>query len=77
LVLSFLDRRLNFLSYRSKLNSNLIDRPYYGHGLFEAAKLARKLGCPRISAIEFGVASGASFAWWLNANQHPRAISKY
>jgi len=27
-----------------------------------------------IHYFEFGVASGASFAWWLNANQHPGSL---
>jgi hypothetical protein len=57
-VLRFLDRRLNFLGYPSKLDYNIIERPWYGHCLLHAAYLARRLGHPRISAIEFGVAGG-------------------
>jgi hypothetical protein len=33
-------------------------RPYYGHCMLQAARLARQLGYPRLSAIEFGVAGG-------------------
>jgi hypothetical protein len=58
IALRFLDRRLNFLPYPMKLNLSSIDRPHYGYGLLEAAKLARKLGIQRISAIEFGVGGG-------------------
>jgi hypothetical protein len=49
---------LNCLSYPQKLQNSLIDRPHYGHCLLQSALLARKLGYPRISAIEFGVAGG-------------------
>jgi len=54
-VLRWLDRRLDFLKYRAKLDCNAIDRPHYGHSLLQAAELARTLGHPRIAAIEFGV----------------------
>src|SRR5262245_39718650 len=33
-------------------------RPYYGHCMLQAARLARQLGYPTLSAIEFGVAGG-------------------
>ncbi|HKT17952.1 MAG TPA: hypothetical protein VJR47_07925 [Stellaceae bacterium] len=58
LALRYLDRRLNFLPYRAKLNHAAIERPHYGHCLLQAAQLAAKLGHPRVSAIEFGVAGG-------------------
>lgn len=59
LLLRFLDRRFDFLSYPAKLNLGVVDRPQYGHCLLKAAELARKLGHRRISAIEFGVAGGS------------------
>jgi hypothetical protein len=34
------------------------DRPHYAYGITSAAKLARSLGHPAISVIEFGVAGG-------------------
>lgn len=58
LVLRYLDRRLDFLSYRDKVRWNVIERPHYGHCLLESAVIAKRLGVPRISAIEFGVAGG-------------------
>lgn len=58
ILLRYLDRRLNFLDYRSKLNYGVLERPHFGHCLLHAALLARKLGHRRISAIEFGVAGG-------------------
>ena len=57
-LLRFLDQRLNFLQYPGKLHYNTIERPWYGHCLLHAARLAHKLGHKRISAIEFGVAGG-------------------
>ncbi|MQA67534.1 MAG: hypothetical protein GEU76_16800 [Alphaproteobacteria bacterium] len=57
-ALRALDRRLNFLSYASKLNYGVVERPHYGHCLLQAALIARKLGYPAITAIEFGVAGG-------------------
>ena len=54
-----LDRRFGLVrSYRRRLDYDLIERPHYGHCLLHAATLARKLGHPRVSAIEFGVAGG-------------------
>ena len=57
-IVRFVDRRLDFLPYPLKLDYNTIERPWYGHCLLHAAKLARKLGYRQISAIEFGVAGG-------------------
>lgn len=58
LVLRYLDRRLDLLSYADKLRWNTIERPHYGHSLLQSALLAKRLSVPRISAIEFGVAGG-------------------
>src|SRR6185503_7317687 len=33
-------------------------RPHFGWGVLQAAQLAKSIGIPRISAIEFGVAGG-------------------
>jgi hypothetical protein len=43
---------------RSKLDYDLFDRPHYAYCLANAARLARALGVPRLSALEFGVAGG-------------------
>ena len=58
LVLRLLDKGFGFLSYKDKIRYGSVDRPHYGYGVHQAALLARKLGVPRISAIEFGVAGG-------------------
>jgi hypothetical protein len=44
----------SLFSYEDRLKICAIDRPHYGHCLFEAAKLAARLKYPKISAIEFG-----------------------
>jgi hypothetical protein len=57
-LVRFVDQRFDLLPYPLKLDYNTVERPWYGHPLLHAAKLARKLGYKQISAIEFGVAGG-------------------
>lgn len=45
-------------SLSNKLEYDLFDRPHYAYCLANAARLARALRVPRISALEFGVAGG-------------------
>jgi hypothetical protein len=45
-----------FFAFRMLIDG--IDRPYYAYGLYQAAQEAKALGIKRISAYEFGVASG-------------------
>ncbi|MEE4212889.1 MAG: hypothetical protein V2I43_26885 [Parvularcula sp.] len=45
-------------SLSSKLDYDLFDRPHYAYCLANAARLARALEIPKISALEFGVAGG-------------------
>ena len=42
-----------------RLAFDAFDRPWYAHGIYEAARLAQGLGLPGITAIEFGVAHGS------------------
>jgi hypothetical protein len=58
LLLSWIDSRFNVLPYLKKLNYGTIEKPAYGYSVYQAAQLARTLGYPCISAIEFGVAGG-------------------
>jgi len=63
-LLRALDRRFGILKrFQVKLNYGLVERPFYGHGMLQAAILAKKLGHPRISCIEFGVAGGIGLVW--------------
>lgn len=58
LVLAAL-RRIPVGSHALRVALDLYPRPHYAYGVQQAAVLARRLGIPRISVIEFGVAGGA------------------
>jgi hypothetical protein len=51
-------KALGTASLPSKIEYDLFERPHYAYCLVNAARLARALGVPRISALEFGVAGG-------------------
>lgn len=51
-------RRLPFGSYELRCALDLYPRPHYAYGVQQAAVLAQRLGVPRISVVEFGVAGG-------------------
>lgn len=51
-------KRLGTAGLKSKLDYDLFDRPHYAYCIANAARLARALGVPRISVMEFGVAGG-------------------
>lgn len=48
-------------------------RPHYYSALFEAATLAKRLGIPKISTMEFGVAGGAGL---IALERHARRVSR-
>jgi hypothetical protein len=48
-----------FGSFRAKVDFDLVVRPHHAFGLLQAADWAKERGLARLSAIEFGVASGA------------------
>jgi len=62
-----------FGDYESKLKFGAIPRAQYGFCLYNAARLANKLGYKHISAIEFGVAGGNGL---VNLEFHAAQISK-
>jgi hypothetical protein len=62
-----------FGDYESKLKFGAIPRPNYGYCLYNAAKLAQRLGHTKISAIEFGVAGGNGL---LNFEYHAEQVSR-
>jgi hypothetical protein len=72
LMVRELARRLRLGSYRQRLRIGAIDRPHYGYCVYHAADLARKLGIPRISVLEFGVAGGNGV---LNLEYHARQVT--
>jgi hypothetical protein len=59
--------------YPRLIKHGAIDRPHYGYIVYQAADLARRLGVPRISVLEFGVAGGAGL---LNLEYHARRVSR-
>jgi hypothetical protein len=59
LVLQYLWRLIPLGSFRRRLAFDIITPPHFAYGLYQAALTAQRLGIPRISAIEFGVAGGS------------------
>ena len=58
-IYKFIFSRISFLfSFRTKVKLKIISRPHYAYCIFNACKLASKLGLKSISVIEFGVATG-------------------
>ena len=66
-------RRWRLGSYEERVTAGAVDRPAYGYCLYYAALLARKLGYPRMSCIEFGVAGGSGL---VNLEYHAREIAR-
>ena len=58
LIMRWLDRRFGLFSYLTGLELGSVDHSWYGYPLLHSAWIARKLGYPRIAALEFGVAGG-------------------
>jgi hypothetical protein len=44
--------------FRVRLAYGKVPRPPYAYGMLQATRIAERLGLPKISAIEFGVAGG-------------------
>jgi len=66
-------RRFSLFSYQDRLAICAIERPHYGHCIFQAAQLAARLNYPRISVIEFGCGGGNGL---INAEMHISEIAK-
>ena len=45
-------------SVELRVRHGIFPRPHYAYGVFSAAQLAKSLGLPGISVVEFGVAGG-------------------
>ena len=60
-------------SYEQRVRIGAVERPQYGYCVYNAAALARKLGYPRMSILEFGVAGGNGL---VNLEYHAEQISK-
>jgi hypothetical protein len=66
-------KKFSLLSYADRLSLGLVDRPHYGHCIWQAAKLAHSLKYARISVIEFGCGGGNGL---LNAESHIKEAMK-
>jgi hypothetical protein len=67
-------RRLPVGSVPLRVQYGIWNRPAYAYGVFEAASLARQLGLPGITAVEFGVAAGAGL---VALEEHAAEISAH
>src|ERR1035441_4466080 len=57
IVRAFL-KKFSLGSFEFRMAFDAFDRPWYAHGMYEAARLGVMLRKPAISVIEFGVAQG-------------------
>jgi hypothetical protein len=51
-------KKFSLGSLEFRLAFDAFERPPYAHGIYEAARLARRLKLPSVSVVEFGVAQG-------------------
>jgi hypothetical protein len=58
LVVKRVLRRVPGLPLKTRLDLDLLPRPYYAYGIYQSAIQAKRLGLARMSVIEFGVAGG-------------------
>ena len=66
-------KRSGLGSYRFRLSVGAVDRPQYAYLVYNAANLAAKLGLPRVSVIEFGVAGGNGL---LSMERHAEEVER-
>src|SRR4051812_6870835 len=55
-------------SVATRVRHGIFPYPHYAYGVYWSAFLARQLGVPRISVIEFGVAGGRGLVALENAS---------
>lgn len=66
-------RELGIGSYSFRYNIGAVKRPHYAYMVYQAAQLAARLGEPRVSILEFGVAGGAGL---LALEYHAEQVEK-
>jgi hypothetical protein len=71
-VLTTLGREKN-LTFAQRAHYGLIERPAYAYCIYHAAELAARLGIPKISILEFGVAGGNGLVAIENITEAIRA----
>lgn len=65
-------RRMPWVSHEKKIKYGAVDRPHYGHCIYQSGLLAKRLGLDKISILEFGVAGGNGL---VNIESHIRQLS--
>jgi hypothetical protein len=58
LLVKALVTKFSLGSFEFRLAFDALRRPWFGYSLYHAARLAERLGIPKITALEFGVAMG-------------------
>lgn len=61
------------VSYKTLIETSVVDRPQYGYCMYAAAVLAKSLGHKSISALEFGVAGGNGL---VSIERHANEITR-
>lgn len=61
------------LSFEKRALWGGLRKPFYAYGIFHGCQLAKKLGLPKVSVIEFGVAGGRGL---LAMEKHAAAVEK-
>lgn len=72
-LIKFLSRKFNLFGFLTQLDIESLETPYLAYCMLNAAIQAKGLGIMRISAIEFGVCSGASLT---NIEKYSKEIEK-
>lgn len=72
-TLKLIANKTNFGSWEFRYKIGALTRPNYAYLVYQAALLARRLGEPRVSLIEFGVAGGAGL---LALERHAEEVEK-
>jgi hypothetical protein len=66
-------KRSRLGSYAWRLRLGAVERPFYGYIVYQAARLADRLGYRAISVLEFGVGTGAGLQ---NLEEHARQAAR-
>ena len=62
-LIRYLSRKFNLFDFLTQLDIESLEKPYLAYCMLNAAIQAKGLGIMKISAIEFGVCSGASLTY--------------
>ncbi len=72
-ILITLIKKGKIFGYKKRLKIGALERQHYGYCVYHAAMLAKKLGNPKISVLEFGVAGGNGL---VNLEYHAQKVTK-